>query len=189
MCSYGYGNIPPVDPRHVSGEGLIFISLAPGADHHAGRRRSTGWGCREPPRPRKWRKRRHIGELYFAAPDKLVTVNGTIVAPLKPSPNAFAGKLPTGVQGMKRSDLVKQVEASRRKTPDADGRRVAVESGRMYIVVRSDGKAFIMGIDNVGPNGISPSFFYVGRLKSSHDRQAACGCATVDTPRGSCGAR
>ena len=106
----------------------------------------------------------HIGELYFVAPDKLVTVNGTIVAPFTPPANGQPESFPSWIAGMKlATDIVEQVEAFRRKTPEADGRRITVEKGQHYVVVRSDGKAFVMQIGDVDRNGISPSLLYLGR--------------------------
>lgn len=160
-CSYGT-SWPPFDQNLARANMMIFLSLAPGEIHglHVN---FNGLGLPRTAAPEQVARAAHAGEMYFVAPDTLVTVNGTIIARFKSSQPAdrFAD-----LGGLRRADLVEQVEASRRKTPDADGRRIKVKDGEQYIVVRDDGKAFLMYI-RTSPMNVSPSFFYIGRLSLS----------------------
>ena len=157
-------NVPVVTQNLDQCGQLTFLSLAPGQIDDA-RVELKSIGMSRTAAPEEVAKTAHIGEFYFLAPNKLVTVNGTIVAPFTPPGNEPHWDFPGWQKPMKRAELVKQVEASRRKNPDADGRRVTIEDDNRYIVVRDDGKAFLMFVRNVTPKGFNPSFLYLGHLK------------------------
>ena len=164
LCVYSYCAIPAMDHEVASSGRFLFISLVPGQIDTTYVERK---GLSLPPKatPETVAATAHVGELYFVAPDKLVMVNGTIVAPFTPPANRYPESFPSWIAGMKRAQIVEQVEAFRRKTPETDGRRITVEKGQQYVVVRSDGKAFVMQIGDVGKDGISPSLLYVGHLR------------------------
>jgi hypothetical protein len=111
----------------------------------------------------------HAGELYFDAPDNLVTVNGTIVAratlPRSLSAGDFLCAAICWLQKIKRAEIVALVEASRRQNPDADGRHIAIKEGNDYIVVRSDGQGYLMHIDSVGKREADVTALYLGHLQ------------------------
>jgi len=164
LCVYSYCAIPSVDHELASSDRFIFISLVPGQIDTTYVERK-GLGLPPNATPETVAATAHVGELYFVAPNTLVTVNGTIVAPLTPPANGSPATFPSWIAGMKRTQIIKQVEAFRRRTPETDGRRIIVEKGQQYIVVRNDGRAFVMQIGEVGKGGISPSLLYVGRLR------------------------
>jgi protocatechuate 3,4-dioxygenase beta subunit len=159
-----YGVCLPVVTQNLAESGqLTFLSLAPGQIDEA-RVELKSLGLPNTAKPEDVAKTAHVGELYLLAPNKLVTVNGTIVAPFTPPANEPNWQFPGWQTPIKRVELVKQVEESRQKNPDADGRRITVEDEKEYIVVRDDGRAFLMHM-RVNSQNLNPSFLYIGRLK------------------------
>ena len=163
--------LPPVERNLGTSRHLNLLNLGPGrADYLDVEVKPIGL-----PRmatPEEAARSAHAGELYFAAPDQLVTVNGTIVAKFVPPPNRppspkfrVGSYLADWIKQMTRAQLVEQVEASRRQNPDSDGRHITVHRGERYLVIRSDGKGFLMHISELRKDGIDLTFLYLGHLR------------------------
>ncbi len=163
---HAIGGLPPVDRNLATFGTLIFLHLSPNQTSSS-RVRVKRLGLPPTATPEQVARAAHAGELYFVAPDSLVTVNGTIVAPLTLPPNRRNGSRPfvDWIWQMTRAELVEQVEASRRQNPDADGRRITIHKGENYIVVRSDGQGYLMHIDGVSEGGAGLAFLYLGHLR------------------------
>jgi beta-lactamase regulating signal transducer with metallopeptidase domain len=108
----------------------------------------------------------HVGELYYVAPDSLVTVNGTILAPCKlPEKTNPEEKPLSQLSRLTRAEIQEQVEASRRETPEGDGRQIKVKKGEWYIAVRNDGRAFLINIgESLSKDYIRLLTYYIGQL-------------------------
>lgn len=124
--------------------------------------------------PRKKSPGRHTAaNSIILLPDYLVTVNDTIIVPFTPPPGSTGWG--ASWRGITRADLVEQIEASRRKNPDADGRRIQVKKGENYLIVRSDGKGFLVRIGQVVKDGVGISAMYLGhlRMKAAEEKQVS----------------
>ena len=161
MWSFG---LPLAGLHRAMSDEAIFLSLSPG-DITWCNVQLKSLGLPRTATPEAVAVAAHAGELYFVAPNSLVTVNGTIVARFTP-PNVGNGNYFFDcIRQMTRAELVDQVEASRRQHPNADGRHIAVAKGEWYIVVRSDGQAYLMYIDGVGKEEARLDLLYVGHLR------------------------
>ena len=160
---YCFGGVPPVIEDLAAFGYVTFLSLASGQVNSC-RVDVKSLGLPRTTAPEEIARAAHAGELYFAPPNQLVTINGTIVAPFAP-PASKGGDMLDQITQMTRAQLVEQVEASRRQNPDADGRRIAVRAGEKYLVVRSDNQGFLMHVDHVGSQGVGLTFLCVGHLR------------------------
>lgn len=119
--------------------------------------------------PEQIAKAAHVGELYYLAPNTLVTVNGTILAPCTlPEKNTPQETPLSRLSRLTRAQIEEQVRTSLRKSPPADGRHVAFKKGDWFIAVRDDGKAFLLQIGE--PPSLSRDFvrvatYYIGPLE------------------------
>ena len=165
--TFSYGSLPPVRRNLASFGQLTFFSLSPG-QIDASSVQIVSLGLPATATPEEIAREAHVGELYFEPPDHLVTINGTIIAPFSPPPGHRNGSdFVDWIRQMTRAELVEQVEASRQRNPDVDGRRIAVRKGENYLVVRSDFQGYLMRIDNVDEQGIACTCFYLGHLRLS----------------------
>jgi uncharacterized GH25 family protein/peroxiredoxin len=116
--------------------------------------------------PEQIAKAAHVGELYYVAPENLVTVNGTILAPCRlPEKKDPQEKPLSQLSRLTRAEIQELVETSLRKTPEADGRQIKVKKGDWYIAVRNDGRAFLINIDeSLSKDFIRLLTYYIGQL-------------------------
>jgi hypothetical protein len=103
-CWCGVGGLPPVERNLATFGHLIFLSLAPGQIDSCYLDLKP-LGLPRTAAPEQVARMAHAGELYFAPPDHLVTVNGTIVAPFTPVPKQQDWR----VENMTRAQLAEQV--------------------------------------------------------------------------------
>ncbi len=159
--SFHCTGIPPVDQHLAMSGSLAVMDLSNcGASHLPINVKSLG--LPDTATPEEIARAAHAGEFYFLPPDRLVTLNGTIIAPFAPPPDRNVGPY---FGKMTRADIVKQIEASRRQNPDADGRRIVIQKDEHYIVVRSDGQGYEMKVTGVGKSGPSLKFQYLGHFR------------------------
>ena len=118
--------------------------------------------------PEQIAKAARAGEFYYAAPDSLVPVNGTILVRCTlPEKKADDETVISRMSRLTRRELQKQVLKSLRTEPSALGRPVKLKKGDWFTAVRNDGKAFLIHILEIQPPGedyLRVGTYYIGRL-------------------------